>query len=291
MNTKSYIFSSFILLFIGLAGLTGCQNKTTGKTGQGRINDIKFDSLQVDKESYLFNNTNNPYCHLQINFLYPVSTNPPAILDAVSQHFIITTFGEQITGLSPQEAVERFTKEYLDEYHGMEEYFQEDLQHNDDPEAIGNWYNYVELRYNEIYYNRNNILSYSTYREGFTGGAHGFHLLHNYVLDLTTGQQVRESDIFIEGYEGELAEILVKHITKENGVSRPEELEELGYFSIDEIYPNNNFLADEEGLIYNFNEYEIAPYSVGSTNVQISYPEIRHLLKPDSPVSKLTIDN
>ena len=44
---------------------------------------------------------------------------------------------------------------------------------------------------------------------------------------------------------------------------------------------------DEEGITYSFNEYEIAAYVVGVTNVRLPYQDIRHLLKDESPIAHL----
>ena len=69
-------------------------------------------------------------------------------------------------------------------------------------------------------------------------------------------------------------------------VENAKELENIGYFSIEEIFPNGNFLIDEKGITYTFNEYEIAAYVVGPTHVCIPFEEISYLLKGDSPISK-----
>ena len=58
-------------------------------------------------------------------------------------------------------------------------------------------------------------------------------------------------------------------------------------FSIDEIFPNGNFLIDDNGITYTFNEYEIAAYVVGATNVHLPYEEIQYLLKKESPIAHL----
>ena len=70
----------------------------------------------------------------------------------------------------------------------------------------------------------------------------------------------------------------------------PKDLENIGFFSVEEIFPNGNFLVDEDGITYTFNEYEIAAYVVRETNVFLPYAEILYLLKKDSPIAKL-IDN
>ena len=80
---------------------------------------------------------------------------------------------------------------------------------------------------------------------------------------------------------------MVDQIAKQNNVANNKELENIGFFSIDEIFPNGNFMVDETGITYSFNEYEIAAYVVGATHVQLPYKEIRHLLRDDSPISSL----
>ena len=67
----------------------------------------------------------------------------------------------------------------------------------------------------------------------------------------------------------------------------PKELENIGFFSVDEIYPNNNFYVDDQGITYTFNEYEVAAYVVGPVHVHLSFDEVSVLLKPDTPVARL----
>ena len=138
-----------------------------------------------------------------------------------------------------------------------------------------------------IRYNKRNLVSYTVKFENYTGGAHGSHSFNNHVIDLNTGNKVKEQDIFVENFEDELSKILVDHIAKLNNVSEAKKLEEIGFFSVDEIYPNGNFLIDETGITYTFNEYEIAAYVVGTINVHIPFDDIKYLLKADGLLASL----
>lgn len=84
-------------------------------------------------------------------------------------------------------------------------------------------------------------------------------------MNLKTGKPITEEEIFVDNYQDNLARILVDQIAKQNNVSDAKELENIGFFSVDEIFPNGNFLVDETGITYSFNEYEIAAYVVGVT--------------------------
>ena len=117
--------------------------------------------------------------------------------------------------------------------------------------------------------------------------AHGAHSHMNHVLNLKNGEPITEEDIFIENFQDNLSQILVDQITEQNKMENPKELENAGFFSIDEIFPNGNFLVDSTGITYTFNEYEIAAYVVGVINVHLSFDKIKHLLKQESPISPL----
>lgn len=282
--TKSYRCLGavcFICLFV-----ISCQ---PGKKKRTK-NDITLTTETVKENYHLLENPENPNCSLQLSFTYPLySGNTDITLDEVQTLFIRSYFGEAYGIYSPEEAVKKYVEDYLRMYKELEADFKEDLE-NAENEPIGAWYSYYETSENEILYNANNILSYNVYFENYTGGAHGAHTTTNHVIDLTTATFVREDDIFIYGFNDKLAKLFVEEIKKQNNLENAEELEDMGYFSIDEIYPNDNFSVDEEGITYSFNEYEIAAYFVGITQIKLTWETVKDLLNPESPVSVLFED-
>ena len=46
-----------------------------------------------------------------------------------------------------------------------------------------------------------------------------------------------------------------------------------------EIKPNGNFTVSEQGVTYIYNQYEIAPYSMGAIHVSVPWDEIRDLIR------------
>lgn len=282
---RTAISKSLIVSFFLGTLLAGCDIQTK-RTAE---NDIKFDSIRVDKIYHLLENPDNPNCNLQLNFTYPVRFSDAEILKKIQNDFVLTYFGENYEDLSPEEAAARYTEDYLNAYKDLETDFKAELDKKDDL-PVSAWFSYYESSSNLIVYNQNDILSYTINFENYTGGAHGSHACNNHVLDLRTGNEITEEDIFVDNYQDALAKILVGHIAEWNEVEDPKELENIGYFSVDEIFPNGNFLVDEEGITYTFNEYEIAAYVVGTTYVFIPYEELQLLLKKESPISKL-IDN
>jgi hypothetical protein len=249
-------------------------------------NDIQFDSITVDKTYHMLGQPDNPNCNLQIKFVYPVEFGNKEVLHQVKKQFITSYFGDIYAELTPGQAVDEYVNIYLEDYKSLEDDFMEEKEKSKNA-PVASWFSYYETSSDEITFNKANLLCYSVNFENYTGGAHGAHTQVNYVLDLKTGEIVTEKDIFVEDFQEALALMLVDKIAKQNGMENARELESIGFFSIDEIFPNGNFLIDEESITYYFNEYEIAAYVVGATSVKLRYDEIKPLLKKDSPVSTL----
>ena len=61
---------------------------------------------------------------------------------------------------------------------------------------------------------------------------------------------------------------------------------EEGFFDIDDISPNNNFWMNDKGVHYIYNQYEIAPYSMGPIDVSIPFEELTSIIIPESIAGK-----
>lgn len=274
--------SLIVLLSCGLLA-SGCHTGTRTATE----NKIQFDSVRVDRTYHFLDNPENPNCNLQISFTYPSGYAHKERLKKLQRQFVTTFFGENYEHLAPEKAVEQYTADYLAAYKELEKDFEDEIKKTPDA-PVASWYSYYEMSEDDIVFNQDDLLSYTVTVENYTGGAHGAHSHTNQVLDLKTGDPLTEEDIFVENFQEGLARILVDAIARQNGVDEPKELENMGFFSIEEIFPNGNFLVDDTGVTYTFNEYEIAAYVVGAVNVHLPYEEIGHLLKKDSPIAHLT---
>lgn len=282
MKTQSNVL--IIAVFLVITSIAGCipGNKKTTE------NHITYDSISVDRSYHLLEDDTNPNCNLKIKFIYPSKYKDDAILANIQRIFIEQYFGENYTKQSPQEAVKQYTTEYIDAYKDLEQDFKAEREKaKADNSQIGAWFSYYEMSSNDIKFNKNDLISFSVNFENYTGGAHGSHAQNNHVINLKNGKLITEDEIFVDNYQDALSKILIAKIAKQNNVENPKELENIGFFSVDEIYPNGNFYVDASGITYTFNEYEIAAYVVGRINVPISFGELQLLLRPDSPISQL----
>ncbi len=280
---KIYIVKTFFVWVVAVGLLSACGSDAK----KVKENDIRFDTMALKESYHIKNIETNPGCSLQINFVFPVEYQNQQVLKAVQQQFVRAFLGDDYMQSSPREAVNQYAENYLNDFKKRETDFESDVEeHGSEPND--EWYSSYEILSDSIYYNQNDLLSMVVLKEYDTGGAaHNAHHYTNRVIDLRTGERVMEAAVFIEDYQDDLAKIIVDAIALYNNVDKVSDLENIGFFNINEIYPNKNFYVDEVGITYTFNEYEIAAYVVGATSVRIPYEKIRHLLRKESPIAHI----
>ena len=273
---KLLIVGSIIL--IGMY-LTSCFKKN---------DDIKFKKLELDEKVYLFNDndTAKPFVNVEIEFNYPTRYKSKEDLTRLQQIFNGTFFNNQsYDSLSPKDALNKYLESYTEEYRELGNQYYEDMG-NLEGDTQPSWYWYQMHKSNEILYEDASLLSYSVEHYDYTGGAHGSLQMLYFIIDLETLTTITEEDIFAPNYYQLLTTKIVEQLMKKYEVDTPEKLLNEGFFDINDIAPNSNFWINDEGVHYIYNQYEIAPYSMGPIEVSIPYEDIKSVIIPESIVGK-----
>lgn len=265
-------------------------------------NNITLDTIFTESRYHLEGDTANPYCDIRVDFVYPLRGEDEE-LDSVQQFFVRAMFGAAYEGMEPTEAMNAYVKNYVDNYSRDAAIYQEtastpgefdvlmleSIQDHDHPglESSDKFYSYHESISDTIIYNRHGLISFQVRQSNNKGGAASYELYRNYVYDLKREVAVTESDLFNAGYDTALRQLIVVSLLEQNKVKSIEELEDLGFFGIQEILPNKNFLLSDKGIIYTFNKGEYSAYQLDAPEVMIPYGSIRSLLRENGVASKL----
>jgi hypothetical protein len=199
------------------------------------------------------------------------------VLARVQQSIKSELFGDAYQDMEIQQAIEAYTAMLKTEYKQNNLPLLEERE-NAMSEYIDAIYREEQIITSNVMDVHKNVMSYAVERYVFMGGAHGsnYRIFCNY--DLATGNRLQEKDLFKEGFEAPMTELLLKNMVAQNAdFQLVEDLEEYGY-NVDEIHPNNNFFLTDSSLVYVFNPYDIAPYALGETEIAISYDELKDLL-------------
>ena len=137
-----------------------------------------------------------------------------------------------------------------------------------------------------LIYNDNFIVSVQTDIYLYTGGAHPNSQTNYANFNSKNGKRILLADILNENFIKELNIIAEKIFRGDNNFTSEQSLEEEGYWFFDNKFSlNENFGIKNDGLVFYFNSYEIAPYSMGPTEVFVPYADIENLIKLDGLLS------
>ncbi len=271
-------YTTYISLICALT--FGCQpNKST----ESPVDGLSFETLNSDTTIYLFNDSTYPKCRIDISMEYVVEAPNAELKNTIDKFIIQSTLGNKYDTMDVENAINEYINEYIEEYKTLEE----DLKGGDLTLLVGASYNYDNIIESKLTYKDQNILSLSNNSYIYTGGAHGMNSQYNVVYDQRDDKIITLSDVFDESSYADLGELIVSQVTSDKGYSDQAKLYDEGFFSIDEIFPTENFSVNTDGITWVYNPYEVAAYSAGQTSVFIPWTQLAKYTIADSPIAYL----
>ncbi len=139
-----------------------------------------------------------------------------------------------------------------------------------------------------VIFNNHSIVSIQTDVYSYLGGAHPNSQTYYANFNSENGRKISLADILKLDYKNELNSIAEKFFRTDSKLTPEQNLEEAGYWFVDNKFSlNENFGIKNEGLVFFFNSYEIAPYSMGPTEIKVPYSEIRNLVRQDGLLNEV----
>lgn len=285
MRTTNIFYIS-LLLILATYIFSSCEGR------EGKQMHIEFDSIVVSQHIPLLvdNDTTLPFADVNVSFIYPTKFRDSESLSRLQQIFKGTFFGDmEYDSLTPQEAMNQYISVYSDRYKSLS-----NLYYEDKARLEGNtpaWYWYYMNTSNKILFQNDSILSYAVEYSDYEGGAHGSYNIIYTNINLNSLVTISEEDLFVPNYFRSLTDKIVQSLMKQYDAEIPDSLLMKGFFTIEDIVPNNNFWLSDTGIHYSYNQYEIAPYSMGVIDVVVPYSELTDIILPDGVIEKFFSNN
>lgn len=249
---------------------------------------LKLSSSSLKDNAQLKNSPAQLGLSLSLSIDYPAAFPNAKVLKNVRMEMMKDFFAEpempDSVYESPKAVLEAYAKDYKQFFFESESTYA-DVEDEAGMYSSDPWYNTMKtiVRHNDTY-----LFSYTVSTDRYSGGAHGEKRYTNTVIDLKTGKKITEDDLFTDKAKAFIVTMIIDKIMKQNKLNSVEALTEIGYFDVnEELNLNNNFYLTEKGLTYTYNEYEIAGYAVGTTEVFLDFGSLSSFLKPGNPLAAL----
>ena len=131
------------------------------------------------------------------------------------------------------------------------------------------------------------VITYTSRIETYMGGAHGGALESYLNFHKDTGLKITAEELFGKNLDT-VTKMVREQIVKDNNCKSAAELEEKrSIFSLGDVYiSDNNFQLRDNGILFCFNPYDIAPWSEGFIFTILTYQQLDGLINPITKITK-----
>jgi hypothetical protein len=250
-------FSELVLLVLTLVFASSCDNNTsvdylntTYKTIKNQVGTCNDDDENNDKP-----------CG-KVDIKYPVFSGNDKKIDKIINERITKI----ISDFYDAKTIDGTSEKFLADFSSFITEF---------PDVVLNQWNLnINLKVDN---NSEQLLSLTVKMYGYTGGAHGFSSITYFNFNPKTGKLLTLEDVVTDV---DKVTALAKSVFIEQKKINPEKsINEQGYWFVnDDFSVNNNFKISPEGITFHYNQYEIAPYAEGDTDLLIPINKLKDLM-------------
>ena len=108
-----------------------------------------------------------------------------------------------------------------------------------------------------------------------------------YSFDVETQTFIDVNRLLRDDAVADVCQLLKQQLLKQNNVTGNEQLNDLGYFNVENITVSRNFYFDENGVTWSYLPNELAVEAVGEPKITIPYSELRDFLCDNSIIDRL----
>lgn len=228
----------------------------------------------ADRQQALSSEHESPQCNVHIDICYADTANNREAATEINTAIAWQLL--DIEGADLQQAADSFANRYADDYRrNLLALYREDQS---DTEKRP-WYEYRYVIDTSTEAGRDGVEVYRANVDYYEGGAHGINQLLTMNFDTQTGRLLQLRDVFVPGYEQQLNELLLDELLRQTDSKDKDELKKKGYLYSMNMFAPENFILGADAVTFVYNTYEIAPYSVGRTELTLDYDKLEKILK------------
>ena len=282
-----------LLLLLGslILLLSGCHKRG----GDGGINkQISWQTVHVGKEytdtltPRIWQDTtlSVPTYTVSLDLLEPTAEGDAGVVADSLRSYLVACHGLE----GPDYEADMSMQSYLDSVvaQGLEGYISDltrakTLMRDDaeSPTALLSFFVEEMFKSDSLTYNQSDLVSVKISQYDFSGGANGATSIRSANYDLRYNTPLTVHQLFADGSEDKVDDLLLSALMKSFGVESPDALADKGVYFYEEAKMGEYFYLTSEGVTFYFNPYDIAAHFVGPIELTLPYADIAGCLKDE----------
>lgn len=266
-----------ILTFFALLLLYSCDRSKSVKESEKPSQELKEESTPSKKpdETYSYeiksieksDDCDTPPC-TEVSIRFPQFKHGTSSdkFNSLVKEKLNNIISDYVMKSKGDESIDELISLFMNSYHEFKESF---------PESSTPWDITADI---VITYTSSEFISMSINTSSYTGGAHPNSSV-SYLNITQEGKLINNLDYFFKSTD-ELKKIAEAKFRKEYGLISGESFSEKGFsFENDEFKLAENFGFTKNGIVFNYNPYEIASYAEGPVTISIPFVELEEIYR------------
>ena len=283
MNTK--VLSFFILLSITML-LFSCDKSGMGKGGDGMPSVIVKSQHLSDTSAFTMSNGERCTIVADATIDYPVSMADGVVLDTLQRLFAAYVLESGDT-LTLSEAMRQVVANSMHQYDFMAEPVNNDVAVEVGEEADLNTLKYATSTRVSPIYNKNGVVTFERVDVVKKNDKVASVTHHYYSFDVEAQAYIELNHLFRDDAVADVCQLLKQQLLKQNNAAGNEQLNDLGYYNVENITVTRNFYFDDNGITWSYLPNELAVEAVGEPRIFISYGQLASSQCDNSIIERL----
>lgn len=282
MKTK---VTTLLILLSVTALLLSCGKSRSSKNGDGKpAITVKTKHLS-DTSGFTMSNGERCTIVADATIDYPMTTATGASLDSLQRLFAAYVL-ESGDSLSLQDAMQQVVANSMHQYDFMSGPLS-DAEAAEAAEAENQTtLKYVTSTRITPLYNQNGVVTFERVdvvkkNDKVTSVTHRY-----YSFDVETQTYIDVNRLFRDDAMADVCQLLKQQLLAQNNATGNEQLNDLGYFNVENITVTRNFYFDENGVTWSFLPNELAVEAVGEPKITIPYADLEPFLCDESIIER-----
>lgn len=277
---KTHYLQLAILLVVTLL-LASCSKSSPGGGGQPAVA-VKSQQLS-DASSFTLSNGERCSIVAEATIDYPVTGTNGVAVDSLQRLFAAYVL-ESGDSLSLQEAMRQVVANSMHQYDFMEEPMTEAVA---DEAAEMNTLKYVTSTRVAPIYNKNGVVTFERVdvvkkNDKVTSVTHRY-----YSFDVENQTYIDVNRLFRDDAVADVCQLLRQQLLAQNNATGNEQLNDMGYFNVENITVTRNFFFDDKGVTWSYLPNELAVEAVGEPRITVPYADLSDYKCDDSILDRL----
>ena len=282
---KTKFFTLFIVLsFTALLFSCGKSGKGSGGDGSPAVM-VKSQHLS-DKSGFTMSNGERCTIVAEATIDFPVSARNGLPVDSLRRLFAAYVLDSGDT-LTLDEAMHQVVANSMHQYDFMTEPISSDGSVEASESDDLNTLKYATSTRVTPIYNKNGVVTFERVEivkknDKVTSVTHRY-----YSFDVENQTFIDLNRLFRDDAIADVCQLLKQQLLKQNNATGNEQLNDLGYFNVENITVTRNFYFDDNGVTWSYLPNELAVEAIGEPKIFIPYSDLADYLCDDSIIERL----